>query len=390
MDRRVFLAGAAAAGAIAAAPRIAVADELPLGPLPGTRYPDPRVEAVDRRFKYKIGNAYIERIATGMRWAEGPVYVRDGGYLLWSDIPNNRMMRWSEDDGHVSVFRSPSNFANGNTRDREGRLVTCEHDSRRITRTEHDGTITVLMDKFEGKPLNAPNDIVVASDGAIWFTDPGFGIFGNYEGHKAEPELPPNVYRLDPRTGRATVVYVPNPGRPNGIAFSPDEKKLYIIVMAFPDNRPSEIRAFDVNGERLSNEKTFRPDHGRKHRRDAPGCGRQYLVRHGQRRSDAGWRALLCAHWRSDRQDPSAGDLRQSVFRRKKEQPAVYGRKHVDLFGVCGHRRRADAVSQKACHPRRPRERRARSGRSTTLLILDSPAECLFRRFAAITSGGVA
>jgi gluconolactonase len=257
MDRRVFLTGAAAAGAITLAPRAALADELPLGPLPGTRYPDPRVEALDRRFKYKIGNAYIERIATGMRWAEGPVYVRDGGYLLWSDIPNNRMMRWSEDDGHVSVFRTPSNFSNGNTRDREGRLVTCEHDTRRVTRTEHDGTITVLMDKFQGKPLNAPNDIVVASDGAIWFTDPGFGIFGNYEGHKAEPELPPNVYRLDPRSGRATVVYVPNPGRPNGIAFSPDEKKLYIIVMAFPDNRPSEIRAFDVQGERLSNEKTF-------------------------------------------------------------------------------------------------------------------------------------
>ena len=257
MDRRVFLTGAAAAGAIALAPRAAFAEELPLGPLPGTRYPDPRVEALDRRFKYKIGNAYIERIATGMRWAEGPVYVRDGGYLLWSDIPNNRMMRWSEDDGHVSVFRTPSNYSNGNTRDREGRLVTCEHDTRRVTRTEHDGTITVLMDKFQGKPLNAPNDIVVASDGGIWFTDPGFGIFGNYEGHKAEPELPANVYRLDPRSGRATVVYAPNPGRPNGIAFSPDEKKLYIIVMAFPDNRPSEIRAFDVQGERLSNEKIF-------------------------------------------------------------------------------------------------------------------------------------
>ena len=257
MDRRRFLTGAVAVTTAAAMPRIATADELPLGPLPGTRYPDPRVEAVDRRFKYKIGNAYIERIATGMRWAEGPVYVRDGGYLLWSDIPNNRMMRWSEDDGHVSVFRFPSNYANGNTRDREGRLVTCEHDTRRVTRTEHDGTITVLMDNFNGRKLNAPNDIVVASDGAIWFTDPGFGIFGNYEGHKAEPELPPNVYRIDARTGRATVVYVPDAGRPNGIAFSPDEKKLYVIVMAFPDNRPSEIRAFDVNGEKISNGRTL-------------------------------------------------------------------------------------------------------------------------------------
>ena len=257
MDRRQFLTGAVAAGAATAIPAAASADVLPLGPLPGTRYPDPRVEAMDRRFKYKIGNAYIERIATGMRWSEGPVYFRDGGYLVWSDIPNNRMMRWSEEDGHVSVFRYPSNYANGNTRDREGRLVTCEHDTRRVTRTEHDGTITVLMDSFQGRKLNAPNDIVVASDGAIWFTDPGFGIFGNYEGHKAETELPANVYRLDPRSGRATVVYVPDAGRPNGIVFSPDEKKLYIIVMAFPDNRPSEIRVFDVNGERLSNGKTF-------------------------------------------------------------------------------------------------------------------------------------
>jgi gluconolactonase len=213
---------------------------------------------MDPRFKYKIVNAFIERIATGCRWAEGAVYVRDGGYLLWSDIPNNRIMRWSEDDGHVSVYRYPSNYSNGNTRDREGRLITCEHDARRVTRTEHDGTITVLMDKFQGKPLNAPNDIVVAADGGIWFTDPGFGIFGNYEGHKADVELPANVYRLDPRTGRATVVYVPGQGgRPNGIAFSPDEKKLYVIVMAYPDNRPSEIRVFDVNGERLANEKVF-------------------------------------------------------------------------------------------------------------------------------------
>ena len=259
MQRRTFLTGAV--GAIAAAatrPGSAVADELPLGPLPGTRYPDPRIEALDPRFKYKIGNAYIERVATGCRWAEGPVYIRDGGYLLWSDIPNNRMMRWNEDDGHVSVYRYPSNYSNGNTRDREGRLITCEHDSRRVTRTEHDGSITVLMDSFMGKKLNAPNDIVVAADGAIWFTDPGFGIFGNYEGHKADVELPPNVYRLDPRTGRATVVYVPGQGgRPNGIAFSPDEKRLYIIVMAYPDNRPSEIRVFDVNGERLANEKVF-------------------------------------------------------------------------------------------------------------------------------------
>ena len=158
---------------------------LPLGNLPDTRYPDPRIERLDPRFLYKQGNAAIERIATGFRWAEGPVYFRDGGYLLFSDIPNNRIMRWLEEDGHLSVFRAPSNYANGNTRDREGRLITCEHDARRVTRTELDGHVTVLLDRFEGKPLNAPNDVVVASDGAVWFTDPGYGIDGPYEGHKA-------------------------------------------------------------------------------------------------------------------------------------------------------------------------------------------------------------
>ena len=153
------------------------------GHSPARAIPIRAIEALDPRFRARIGNAAIERIATGYRWAEGPVYVRDGGYLLWSDIPNNRIMRWSEDDGHVSVFRSPSNYSNGNTRDREGRLITCEHDTRRVTRTEPDGTITVLIDRFEGKRLNAPNDAVVTADGAIWFTDPGYGILGNYEGH---------------------------------------------------------------------------------------------------------------------------------------------------------------------------------------------------------------
>src|SRR5689334_23392313 len=147
MERRTFLTAAAAATTALAVPP-ALADVLPLGDLPGTRYPDPRVEVLDPRFKYRIGNAAIERIATGFRWAEGPVYVRDGGYLLWSDIPNNRIMRWLEDDGHVSVFRQPSNYTNGHTRDREGRLISCEHEARRVTRTEHDGTVTVLMDSL--------------------------------------------------------------------------------------------------------------------------------------------------------------------------------------------------------------------------------------------------
>ena len=255
MDRRSFVAGV---GAIASAvvTNAAHADQLPLGDLPGTRYPDPRLETLDKRFAAKVGNAAIERIATGFRWAEGPVYFRDGGYLLWSDIPNNRMMRWQEEDGHVSVFRTPSNFSNGNTRDRQGRLVTCEHDTRRVTRTEPDGRITVLMDSYNGKKLNAPNDIVVASDDAIWFTDPGYGILGNYEGHKDTAELPPSVYRLDPQTGRAKMV-IDSFDKPNGLTFSPDEKKLYIIDSGITHGGRSNIRVFDVNGDTLSNDKVF-------------------------------------------------------------------------------------------------------------------------------------
>ena len=257
MQRREFMTVAAATAVSAAMIRPASAEPLPLGNLSEWRYPDPRVEALDKRFKYKVGNAAIERIATGFRWAEGPVYFRDGGYLLWSDIPNNRMMRWLEEDGHVSVYRQGSNYSNGNTRDREGRLVTCEHDARRVTRTEHDGTITVLMDNFNGKKLNAPNDIVVASDGAIWFTDPGYGIFGNYEGHKAELELPAQVYRLDPKSGKATVVS-DSFDKPNGIALSPDEKKLYIIDSGITHGGRSNIRVFDVvDGMKLANDKIF-------------------------------------------------------------------------------------------------------------------------------------
>ncbi|HYZ24839.1 MAG TPA: SMP-30/gluconolactonase/LRE family protein [Rhodopila sp.] len=232
--------------------------DLPLGHLPGTRYPDPRIERLDKRFPQQ-GNAAIERIATGFRWAEGPVYFRDGGYLLWSDIPNNRIMRWLEDDGHVSVFRAPSNYSNGNTRDREGRLVTCEHDTRRVTRTELDGRITVLADKCEGKKLNAPNDIIVASDGAIWFTDPGYGIDGEYEGHTDTFELPGNVYRLDPATGTLAVV-AGDFTRPNGLAFSPDEKLLYIVDTGVTHGGPAHIRRFEVDGPRLRSGRLFAED----------------------------------------------------------------------------------------------------------------------------------
>ncbi len=216
------------------------------------RYPDPAITAFDPRFeKYWIKLSAVERIATGCRWAEGPVYFGDGRYLLWSDIPNNRIVRWDEETGHVSNYRKPSNWANGNTRDRQGRLVTCEH-GRRLTRTEYDGSITVLMDTFEGKKLNSPNDVVVRSDGSIWFTDPSFGISGYYEGEKSEAELPLAVYRLDPATGKADMLVDTIPG-PNGLCFSPDEKTLYIVESRASPNRI--ISAWDVvdGGRKIAN-----------------------------------------------------------------------------------------------------------------------------------------
>ena len=229
----------------------------PKHPVP---YPDPAVEVVDPRFeKYRITSAAVERLYTGARWAEGPVWIGDGGYLLFSDIPNNRMLRWLEETGEVTVYRSPSNYSNGNSRDRVGRLITCEHDSRRVTRTEHDGTVSVLMDSFQGKKLNAPNDLITHSDGSIWFSDPGYGIMSNYEGHKAAFELPPNVYRLDPKTRVATVV-ASDMEKPNGLCFSPDEKLLYIVdsAAAKTPKSPRPIRVYDVvDGARLTNGRIF-------------------------------------------------------------------------------------------------------------------------------------
>ncbi len=224
------------------------------------RYPDPRVEVIDDRFaKCRVSTAAVEMLWTGGRWLEGPVWFGAGRYLLFSDIPNNRILKWEEETGEVSVFRKPSNNANGNTRDRQGRLVSCEHDSRRVTRTEHDGFITVLMDGFEGKALNAPNDVVVKSDGSIWFTDPGYGILMDYEGHRAPFELDTNVYRLDPQTMQAEVV-ADDFSRPNGLCFSPDESLLYIVNTGNSDgpDHPSNIRVFDVTeGGQLKNGRVF-------------------------------------------------------------------------------------------------------------------------------------
>ena len=256
-SRRTFLRGL---GVGAALPWLETVSSLTAWAHPATsektitRYPDPAVEVIDRRFEqYKIGNAVVERLWTGSRWAEGPVWFGDGGYLLWSDIPNNSILKWQEATGLVSVYRKPANYTNGHTRDRQGRLISCEHGTRRVTRTEYDGTVTVLIDNFGGKRFNAPNDAVVHPDNHIWFTDPGYGILKNYEGHKAEFELPTSVYRLNPDTGEATVA-TEEIERPNGLCFSPNYDKLYIADTGSPKN----IVVYDVvNGERLNNKQVF-------------------------------------------------------------------------------------------------------------------------------------
>ena len=212
---------------------------------PSPRYPDASVKEIDASFaRYRLALAKVERLAAGItRWAEGPVWFGDARCLLWSDVPGNCMWRWDEETGAVSVWRKPSGYANGNTRDRQGRLVTCEHGGRRVARTELDGRIVALAECFEGKRLNSPNDVVCKSDGSLWFTDPSFGILGWYEGAKAEPELPTNVYRIDP-TGALSVV-AEGINQPNGLAFSPDESLLYIVESR---SVPRKILACDVVG----------------------------------------------------------------------------------------------------------------------------------------------
>jgi gluconolactonase len=217
------------------------------GAIEGTGY-----EVLDPRFaSCLIGHARVERLWTGARWSEGPAWFAAGRYLVWSDIPNNRMLRYDDCDGSVSVFRQPSNNSNGNTVDAQGRLVTCEHGARRVTRTEHDGTIKVIAEAFKGKRLNSPNDLVVKSDGSIWFTDPPYGILFDYEGGRAGSEIGAcHVYRADPDSGDVSIV-ADDFEKPNGIAFSRDEKCLFVADtgVTHKENGPKHIRKLAVHND---------------------------------------------------------------------------------------------------------------------------------------------
>ncbi|MCH2254475.1 MAG: SMP-30/gluconolactonase/LRE family protein [Vicinamibacterales bacterium] len=253
--RRAFL-GAAIAGSVAApvwarqqAPQIPPYEPRDWSGQDPVTYPDRDIIALDPRFRrYVLFNTPIKRLHIGTLWAEGPAWNGVGRYLVWSDIPNNVQLRWIQDDGRVTVFRSPSGHSNGNTFDHEGRQISCEHGGRRVARYEQNGDVTVIADRFAGKRLNSPNDAVVHPDGSIWFTDPPYGIRGDYEGFRADSETPPAVYRVDPQSGQVALVS-DEPGGPNGLCFSPDYTKLYVA----DTGRGREIRVWDVDGTSLRN-----------------------------------------------------------------------------------------------------------------------------------------
>jgi gluconolactonase len=253
--RRTFLSAALGSAALGRAAAQAPPQQ-PISPVPSGRdwsrqdpvqYPDPDIVALDPRFRrYIVNNTVIRRLHFGTLWAEGPAWNGVGRYLVWSDIPNNVQMRWLEEDGRVTTFRNPSGYSNGNTFDLEGRQLSCEHGGRRVVRYEANGTVTVIAERFQGKRLNSPNDIAVHPDGGIWFTDPPYGIRGNYEGFKAESEVKEAVYRVDPKTAQVDKV-TDEVGGPNGVCFSPDYRRLYVADTGMP----RDIKVWDVDGKTL-------------------------------------------------------------------------------------------------------------------------------------------
>ena len=257
-DRRTFLMASLAGAALTPAsaqntvPALSTPTPRDYSKQEPVQYPDPDIVAFDNRFRRYILNSPIRRLYIGTLWAEGVAWNGQGRYLVWSDIPNNVQMRWLEEDGHVTVFRNPAGYSNGNTFDYEGRQLSCEHGNRRVVRYEHNGSVTVIAEKFQGKRLNSPNDIVVHPDGGIWFTDPIYGIRGFYEGFKGDSELKPSVYRVDGKTLQMEKV-TEDPDQPNGICFSPDYKKLYVC----DTGAGRDIRVYDLEGKTLRNGKRF-------------------------------------------------------------------------------------------------------------------------------------
>jgi gluconolactonase len=257
LSRRSFLTAAASVAAV----RLATAQQPAPAATPArdwsrqdpVQYPDPDVIALDKRFaRYMVFNSAIRRLHTGTQWAEGPAWNGVGRYLVWSDIPNNTQLRWIEDDGRVTPFRIPSGYSNGNTFDYQGRQLSCEHGGRRVVRYEPNGTVTVVAERYQGKRLNSPNDIVVHPDGSVWFTDPIYGIRGNYEGFKADAELPVAVYRVDAANGHVEKVTDAVDG-PNGLCFSQDYRRLYVA----DTGASREIKVFDIEGKVLRNGRRF-------------------------------------------------------------------------------------------------------------------------------------